>query len=127
MQLTKRLIALKACGVPALCSQNIPRKQTTHEGYTSLTAMRLRSIDLRGYTEGKNLSTWYLLVVLLLVIHLASLEIFCVLGPELLVECAGDEAPLEEHLHRPRVAAILRGALDLKVQVVAPVLQLGTK
>ena len=50
-----------------------------------------------------------------------------VVHPELLVEGAGDQAPLEQHLHRPRVATLLRRALDLKVQVVAPVLQLGTK
>ena len=69
----------------------------------------------------------YLFVVLVLVVGLAALEVLCVLGPELLVEGAGDQAPLEQHLHRPRVATLLRRALDLKVQVVAPVLQLGTK
>ena len=69
----------------------------------------------------------YLFVVLVLVVGLAALEVLCVLGPELLVEGAGDQAPLEQHLHRPRVATLLRRALDLKVKVVAPVLQLGTK
>ena len=68
----------------------------------------------------------YLFVVLVLVVGLAALEVLRVLGPELLVEGAGDQAPLEQHLHRPRVAPLLRRALDLKVQVVAPVLQLGT-
>ena len=66
----------------------------------------------------------YLLVVFALVVGFTPLEVLCVLGPELFVEGAGDEAPLEQNLHRPGIATLLRRALDLKVQVVAPVLQL---
>lgn len=41
------------------------------------------------------------------------------LDPEILIECAGDEASLEEHL-----GALLVTLLDLEVQVGVPVAQL---